>query len=240
MDGYRYGNRGEDEHKGLGGFIWNRRGSDEISKPAFVRATAFSTLLMAVVVAFGVVVSYDWPFTWLLLIGTFIVSIVAIFIFALNDNPFISLLGVTIMSLALGVMMGPVVATYTSVVVAQAILTTAAIMVLMSCVGIVYPRAFSGLGPYLLGALGVLILALFGQIIFGVMGFEWAAPGSVLDWVLIWAGILIFTIFVAYDWAKAMELPLTWDNAIDASGGLILDAVNLFVRLLEVYARSRR
>ena len=52
------------------------------------------------------------------------------------------------------------------------------------------------------------------------------------------AGIVIFLDFVAYDRARAMDLPHTSDNAIDASGGLILDVVNLFIRLLEAYGKK--
>ena len=228
------------EHKGLGAVIWNRDGRDEMSTPAFVRAIALSTLVMAVVVAVGAIASYDRPFTWWLLIGTFVCSIVFIIVFTASSNPIVSFMGVSGMSLCLGLMIGPLVATYTSDVVMAAILTTMGVMAAMSIVGIMFPKTFEGWGTYLIGALWVLIFALFGQIIFAALGFEWAMHGSVLDQVLLWGGILIFTFFVAYDWSKALSLPKTWDNAIDASGGLILDAVNLFIRFLEVYARSQR
>jgi FtsH-binding integral membrane protein len=80
----------------------------------------------------------------------------------------------------------------------------------------------------------MLIVAQFAQLIFISLGFEQARnmPG------LTWIGIAIFTGIVAFDWARALSMPYTLDNAIDASGGLILDAVNIFIRLLQILGSS--
>lgn len=215
--------------------VRSRSYESEMSKEGFIRATSLFTLVVGVLVAIGAVVSYSWPLSWLLLIGTFVVAIACIFLFQLSSNPALSAIGVSGMSFALGLMIGPLVALYTGIVVLEALVTTAIIMVVMSVAGILYPKVFEGFGPFLLGGLTLLIVAQFAQIAFIMLGFEQAIDMP----LLVWAGVGIFTLFVAYDWAKALELPYTLDNAIDASGGLILDAVNLFIRLLEIYAKAK-
>ncbi len=215
--------------------IWNRDGADEMSKSAYIRAVAFFTLVVGGLVAGGAVISYSWPFSWPLLIGTFMISIICIFIFQKSDNWMVSLVGVGGMSLALGLMIGPAIALYAEIVVMEAVVTTAAIMVVMSVAGILFPKVFEGFGPFLMAGLVILIVAQFAQIIFISLGFTQAMDMPLLAW----AGVAIFTFFVAFDWSRALSLPFTLDNAVDASGGLILDAVNLFIRLLQIYASAQ-
>jgi len=205
-----------------------------MSKESYIRTIAVFTLLMALVVAGGVMISYTWTPSWLLVIVTFLASIAFIFMFKMSDNPLVSGIGVSGMSLAMGIMIGPLVAAYAGIVVVKAVVTTAAVMGVMSFMGIVYPKVFEGWGPYLMAGLVLLIVAQFAQIIFVALGFAAAADMPLLAWL----GIGIFTALVAYDWAKALAQPYTLDNAIDASGGIILDAINLFIRFLEVYGRA--
>ena len=54
-----------------------------------------------------------------------------------------------------------------------------------------------------------------------------------------WLGVLVFTLYVAYDWSQALNKEYTLDNAIDASGGLILDAINLFINILQIFSGNR-
>jgi FtsH-binding integral membrane protein len=112
--------------------------------------------------------------------------------------------------------------------VIEAIIITSFIMAIMSLIGILIPQVFRGWGPYLLAGLTFLIVAPFAQMIFVAMGYPQATHIPFINWV----GIAIFTGYVAYDWSEALDQVYTLDNAIDASGGLILDAVNLFIRIL--------
>ncbi|OIN90354.1 hypothetical protein AUJ42_03220, partial [Candidatus Collierbacteria bacterium CG1_02_44_10] len=203
--------------------LWERTGYDVIEKSAFIRLVAFFTAVSIGLVAVGSFTSYAWVLTWPLLIVTFIGMLGGALIFSLIDNPMISGFGVALMSISAGLMIGPVVATYQVAVVLQAILITGGIVVTMSVIGIMFPDVFIGFGPYLLAGLTLLIFASFAQIIFIALGFEAAVNMPILAWV----GIGIFTLYVAYDWSRALSLPLTVDNAIDAAGAITLDAINL-------------
>lgn len=210
--------------------IWKRTGADEMTRNGYVRAVAMFTLVVSLLVVAGAKISFDWLFSWPLLIATFIGSIVGIVVFNKSVDWPVSLLGVSVMSFALGLMIGPAVATYAAVTVMQAIVLTLMVMVGMSIVGILFPQIFEGTGPFLMAALLVLIAASFAQIILVSIGFEQALNMPLLAW----AGVGVFSLFVAYDWSRALGLPHTMDNAVDVSGALILDGVNLFLRLLQI------
>jgi len=214
--------------------LWERSGSNEIEQPTFIRMVAFFTALSIGLVAAGSLMSFGWAMTWPLMIITFIGMIGGALIFSLIDNPMISALGVALMSISAGLMIGPVVATYQVAIVLQAVLITGGIVVTMSVIGIMFPETFIGFGPYLLAGLTLLIFASFAQIFFIVLGFEAAVNMPILAWI----GIGIFTLYVAYDWSRALSLPLTVDNAIDAAGAITLDAVNIFLRVLQLLSSS--
>lgn len=47
-----------------------------------------------------------------------------------------------------------------------------------------------------------------------------------------YAGAVIFSLFIAHDWAKAITSERTLADAIDAAVGLYMDIINLFIRIL--------
>lgn len=210
--------------------LWKRTGEDEIEKSPFIRLVALFTAISIGLVAVGSYISFSWAMTWPLLIITFLGMLGGVLFFTLVNNPLASGFGVALMSICAGLMIGPVIATYNVAVVLQAIMITGGIVVTMSVVGIMFPNVFIGMGPYLLAGLTLLIFASFAQIIFIALGFEAAVNMPILAWI----GIGIFTLYVGFDWSRSLSLPLTVDNAIDAAGAITLDAVNIFLRVLQL------
>ena len=220
---------------GLSKDIWGRTGNDTLGAHAYGAAVslAFAWTICLVGVAAGI--SLSWDFSWPLLIGTFFVSIGAIFLFGLSDQWPLSLLGVSVLSVALGMMIGPVVSTYSVPIVMKALMTTAGVTLLMSILGVIYPKSMEGIGGFLLGALMLLIVGNLARYFWPLIDVSGGPPSmGILDWI----GAGVFTIYIMYDWNRAMRLPKTLDNAIDSSGALILDVVNLLLDLLRLYASS--
>jgi FtsH-binding integral membrane protein len=207
--------------------FWKQRGEDKIKTGTYVRLIALFTLISVGIVAVGATVSYSWPFTWYLWVGSFIAMLVGTIIFATSDDPARSVFGVVMMSAAAGIMMGPYLATKSLEIVLQAILITGGIVGVMSIVGIIFPKVFEGFGPYLLAGLVVLLIAMLGQMIFAALGFSVSVSMPILYWV----GIILFTLYVAYDWSRALKIPHTINNAIIAAGSLTLDIINIFLRV---------
>ncbi len=213
--------------------IWERTGTNEIGKHAYAATVSIAFMWAILLVSGAAAMAFTWPFSWPLLIGTFVAAIAGIVIFSASDSPFISFVGVSVLSVALGFMIGPVVALYALPVVVKALVTTAGVTVLMSVLGIVYPKSLEGLGGFLLGGLMLLIAGNLARIFLPMFGIPSEALG-ILDWV----GAGLFTVYIVYDWNRAMRLPYTIDNAIDTSGALILDVVNLFLYLLRLFGGS--
>lgn len=211
----------------------------QMSESAFMRAMALFTLVEGLLVTIGARMSYNSPASWILLLLPFGISLVCIWIFESSKSPMVSGIGVAGMSLALGLMIGPFVKLYDVNIVLEAVVLTGAVMVVMSLLGMAFPSFFLGIGSFLIAGLVFLIVFGFGQIFLVAIGIH-QANSSGLNTLMAWAGIAIFSGLVAYDWVKALDGERTLDNAIDASGGLILDAVNLFLRILEILGKSKK
>jgi FtsH-binding integral membrane protein len=56
---------------------------------------------------------------------------------------------------------------------------------------------------------------------------------TIVDWIA--AGI--FSLYIAYDYARAQLIPKTVDNAVDVCIALYLDVINLFIRIASIMSR---
>lgn len=213
--------------------IWERTGYGNLSYGAYVRLICLAFAWTLVLVAGAVAISYTWPFSWLMLIVAFVFGVAGVLTFTISTDWPISLVGVSIMSIFLGIMIGPAVATYNADVVIKAIITASGVTIVMSVVGLIVPKSLESWGSFLLGALALLIVGNLARVFLPLFGFS-QDPLGVLDWI----GALVFTAYITYDWNRAIRLPKTVDNAIDTAGALILDWVNLFIYLLRIFADS--
>ena len=214
--------------------IWARSevkpGEIAVSQSTYVRLIAALTLFGAGFVALGAALSFSWGFSWPLMIGTFVFQIGSIVLFLMSRNPGVKLLGVNSMAFFSGMCIGPMVAQYVAVL-PQAVSVTLGVIAIMSLAGISFPKVFEGLGPFIMAAVLVLIFGHFLQLgAIYVLGIADAQHMSLLTW----AGVFIFSLSLAYEWSRALSLPYTVNNAIDASGAIILDGVNLFIRILQI------
>ncbi len=215
--------------------LWKRTGADEMGDNAMALAVGFFFTCAVGVLTAGTVASYGWQFSWLLLIGTFLGAIAGIFIFTLSSNSLVSFVGVSLMSGCLGLMVGPAVASYHVEVIIKALVITAGITATMSVLGIMFPKTLENFGGLLLAGLILLIVGNLVRAFLPMLGIHGDSLG-ILDWI----GAGIFTTYIWYDWGRAMRLPHTVDNAIDASGALVLDVANLFLNIVRILSGTNR
>ena len=139
------------------------------------------------------------------------------------------------MTTSLGLLIGPALFLYKLSSVFFVLGVTLGVSVGLSIIGVLfssYNVSLKTLGGILLMSLTLLI---FGDIARGILlSFGIAALGWI-DYV----AVVIFSIYIIYDWNRALEIPATIDNAVDASGALILDVVNLFLRLLSIMGSKK-
>lgn len=210
--------------------VWNRSGSDTMSKNLFAFMVAAWTALGIAVSAVGAYFTQTWELNLWFLLGVLVVGIAGVIIALMSENPLLSLLGYMMVAVPFGLMLGPVVAMYTVASVVRVFFVTTGVVAVLGVVGAVIPDNLEGWGSWLLGALTMLLIGYFVVPIASMFGLPIDRALTWMDWI----GVLVFSGYVIYDWNRAMRVPFTMDNAIDCALAVYLDFVNLFIRLLQL------
>ncbi len=162
------------------------------------------------------------------LILYFILCIAGVIISARSTSPLISFLGYNLVVVPIGAVVTVSVAGQYMSDILLAIVTTGAVTAVMMILGATYPRFFAKLGRTLALSLFLGIIANFIVLLFGY-------TGTVFNWFF----VIVFSLYIGYDWQKAQMYPKTADNAVDCALDLYLDIINLFLRVLRILSRNR-
>lgn len=164
--------------------------------------------------------------TTLFIILYFVSAIIGIWL-TTSDKPLISFIGYNFVVLPLGALLAICLPTHSTIHVFQAIVITAIIFIIMTSLATAFPNIFAKLGRGLFISLLVLVIVELVCIFF--FGFF----GTIFNW----AGAIIFTLYIGYDWHVAQSFPKTLDNAIDSACDLYIDLVNLVIDILHIIDR---
>ena len=162
------------------------------------------------------------------LIGFIVASIVSIVIIYKSDNPAISFVGFVLLSVAFGYLVAAAVSSYTDATVTRAFTMTALITVGMVVLATAFPGIFEKMGRALFV---VLLVAIVAEV--AMMLITGSRP-AIFDAVF----VVVFSLYIGYDWQKAQAFPPTLDNAVDSAADIYVDVVNLFIRLLAIFGRK--
>ena len=147
-----------------------------------------------------------------------------------SDNPVVSFVGFTLLSVSMGLLLTWFVSAFTISSISTAFFLSGVVTVCMIALGSLFPAFFRGIGR----TLGIsLLLAVIADV---VAAFVFHAAMGVLDLII----VVLFCGYVGYDWAKAQMYPRTLDNAIDCAADIYVDVVNLFIRILALVGKRRR
>jgi len=215
--------------------VWSRDGTNTMSKGTFAFAVSAWTFagILATMVASNV--SQSWELNWPIFIALFVVTFLGVAISVMSDNPLVSFIGYAMLSVAFGLMLGPIIATYTTASVVKVFLVTSGVVAGLGLVGALIPRSLESWASWLLGALVLLLVGYFIVPIAGAFGLDVGGALTVIDWI----AIVIFCACVVFDWNRAMRVPRTADNAIDCGVAIYLDWLNIFIRLLAIMGKTR-
>lgn len=213
--------------------LWKRTGADEMSARKYAVIIGMSFIWAVFLVILGTRIGFEHGYSLAFSLIGFIGAIVGIGIYSGADQPVGSLAGVSLLSFSMGLTIGPILSYYDVDVVLKALALTFAVTVVMSTLGMLFPKAIRGAGGILFAGLAFLLVAWLAQWVLLLFGIY--LPMTAIDYV----AAALFSLYIWYDWSRAMGLPKTVDNAIDASGALIVDVVNLFITLLRIIARSQ-
>ena len=143
------------------------------------------------------------------------------------DTPSMSFLGYNLIVVPVGAVLALCLPGYPAGDIMFAIILVAIITATMMIAAMTFPKIFDTLGWTLFIALS---LALVVEIIALICGYA----GNIFNWIF----VIIFSLYVGYDWHKAQEESKTFDNAIDAAANLYLDLINLLLRLLNIVSKD--
>lgn len=211
--------------------VWDRHGPHTMSRNLFNFVMCSSTAVGIGTSAAAAQFTYNMePFGLMLNLLVLVVCIVGVFIAMLSDRPIVSFLGYMMVTIPFGLLLGPIVALYTTASLAKVLLVTTGMVAILGVVGAVIPDSLEGVAPFLIGCLLLLLLGYFVVPIGAFFGLPIEGALTVLDWI----GLLVFGVYVVFDFNRAQRVPRTMDNAIDCSLAIYLDFLNIFIRLLSI------
>lgn len=168
-------------------------------------------------------------YPWAVIIGFLVVALGSVFVIYKSDNPTVSFIGFIVLSVAFGYLVAAIVQSYTSASVTRAFMLTAAISVAMVIAATIAPGIFAKMGTALFAALVITLIAEVATV------FITHSDPIAFDLIF----VIIFSLYIGYDWQKAQAYPPTLDNAVDSAADIYVDIVNLFIRLLAIFGRER-
>lgn len=164
---------------------------------------------------------------WVLLIGYFVLCFAGIFL-SRSKNPGISFIGYNLVVVPVGALLAISLPAYSMTHIFSAIVITGIVVAVMMIISTLFPNLFSRLGSTLFIALSISLLA---EIVAMLFSFD----GGIFNWIF----VIIFSLYIGFDWYRAQQFPKSLDNAIDCVIDLYLDIINLFLRILEIVARNK-
>jgi modulator of FtsH protease len=115
-------------------------------------------------------------------------------------------------------------------IIIQALGATAGLTVALSAYAWTTKRDFSGFAPYLFVAvIGLMIVSLLNLLFHSAM----------LQSVIMYAGVLIFSFYLIFDVQRAKKFQNTVGNAIALTISIYLDILNLFLFILQILLSFR-
>lgn len=166
--------------------------------------------------------------TILFIIGYFICCLAGSFIARSNSNPLISFLGYNLIVVPIGILLSAVIP-YTAIdLVIRALFLTVVIVAIMIVAATIYPTIFAKMGTALFLAL---IITIVVELISSIFGYR----GTLIDNIV----VLLFSLYIGYDWYVAQSYPKTVDNAIDSAIDIYLDVINIFIRILSILSKNK-
>ena len=137
-----------------------------------------------------------------------------------------------------GITLGTIFLIYSLPAITAAFATTAGTFAVMAVYGSVTKRDLSKFGS-------ILFMGLLGLIIASIVNIFLRSSG--LDWIITYAGVLIFVVLTAYDAQKIKHLYIAMGGDVETNKKiavlgaltLYLDFVNLFLSLLRIFGGKR-
>ena len=159
------------------------------------------------------------------LVGYFVLCLVGIFM-SRSKSPLLSFIGYNLVVVPIGALLAISLPGYDLSLILSAIIITGIVVAVMTLLATLLPNLFARMGSVLFIALSVSLIAQFIAMLLGY-------GGDAFNWIF----VVIFSLYIGFDWYRAQQFPKSLDNAIDCVLDLYLDIINLFLRILQMLSR---
>lgn len=159
-----------------------------------------------------------------------VVALVGIRFVHTSGSMLTTFLGYMLLTIPTGLLLAPWVPHESADAILYAFSLTVAIVGTMIILATIFPNAFLSTGKILFVSLLSFIFVEVVTLIF------FQGEPAFMDTLC----ILIFTLYVGYDWAKGIKQENTIKNAMIVAIELYLDIINIFIRILSSNSRSRK
>jgi len=201
-----------------------------LSKRSFVALMSIWTLLGFAVTWGGSLLTagtkMGWGYGILLFIGMMMGSVMA----GASEYLVISLTGYGLLTLFMGMLLGPTLAQYTHASLVHVLGTTGILCVGLTGIGVLYPESLESWGIYLFGGLLLLIVGMYSTAICAAFGMPVGFSYTWIDWI----AIILFSAYLIYDMNRAMRINRTLLNSLRCATAAYLDILNIFLHLLNL------
>lgn len=171
--------------------------------------------------------------TLMFYIGYIVMCIVGGLMVHGSRNPVVSFIGYNFYVIPLGLIISASLQLLAYVGATDIVVTafgiTAIVTIAMMVASTLFPSFFLSMGRTLFVTLAITVIL---ELVLALVG----ASLGIIDYII----VLIFCGYIGYDWARANAMARTLDNAIDAAAELYVDIAVLFMKLLQILARSNR
>lgn len=169
-------------------------------------------------------------------VGYLILALVGVLL-TKSRSALVSFIGYNLVVIPLGFVLALYISEFEPMLVASIFFQTAAVTLTMMLFSLIFPRLFLSMGR----ALGItLLIVIVVELIASVVMIATGTFSEDLFLVIDWIVVVVFSLYIGYDWAVAQRRTRTVDAAVDSACALYLDIINLFIRLLAIAGRRSR
>ena len=165
---------------------------------------------------------------WVVLIGFIVGVFASMFLIYKSKSVAVNVFGFFLLTAVMGILVSLIAPYYPLPLVLKAFAITALIVGIMIIASITFPNLFLSLGRALFTSL--LIFIIIEVLAYLLLGLD----TTFFDIV----AVLIFSLYIGYDWAKSQKYPPTVKNAVGSAADIYVDIVNIFVRVLNILSRK--
>ena len=161
------------------------------------------------------------------IVGYLVAGIIGVIMAVSSENVVLSFIGYNLVVLPIGALLSISLQDYSRAEILSAIVVTGAVVAVMLLLAIAHPGFFAGMGRTLFFSL---LIGIISELIAIMLGYG----GNLFNRLF----VVIFSLYLGYDWYKAQSYPKTLDNAVDSALDIYLDIINLFIRILEIMGKK--